>query len=88
MGGLVIHVYVITRILQDIGVCNYIFLQDLLYVVPFVAKVVESCAESRVFKPPNPWTMGIMAVLSELHSLPNLKVCGCAERGVEESIFM
>ncbi len=44
--------------------------------VPFVAKVVESCAESRVFKPPNPWTMGIMAVLSELHSLPNLKVCG------------
>ncbi|XP_064398380.1 CCR4-NOT transcription complex subunit 1-like [Halichondria panicea] len=48
--------------------------QDLLYVVPFVAKVVESCAESRVFKPPNPWTMGIMAVLSELHSLPNLKL--------------
>ena len=51
-------------------------LQDLLYVVPFVAKVLESCAESRVFKPPNPWTMGIMAVLSELHALPDLKVCG------------
>ena len=50
--------------------------QDLLYVVPFVAKVLESCAESRVFKPPNPWTMGIMAVLSELHAVPDLKVCG------------
>ena len=43
--------------------------------VPFVAKVLESCAESRVFKPPNPWTMGIMSVLSELHALPDLKVC-------------
>ena len=48
--------------------------QELLYVVPFVAKVLESCAESRVFKPPNPWTMAIMSVLSELHSAPDLKL--------------
>ena len=48
--------------------------QELLYVVPFVAKVLESCAESRVFKPPNPWTMAIMRVLSELHSAPDLKL--------------
>lgn len=34
--------------------------QELLYVVPFVAKVLESCAKSKVFKPPNPWTMAIM----------------------------
>ena len=47
--------------------------------VPFVAKVLESCAESRVFKPPNPWTMGIMSVLSELHALPDLKVCVCVK---------
>ena len=48
--------------------------QELLYVVPFVAKVLESCAESRVFKPPNPWTMAIMSVLSEMHSAPDLKL--------------
>merc|ERR1719210_2632064 len=29
-----------------------------MYVVPFVAKVVESCAKSRVFRHPNPWTTG------------------------------
>ncbi|XP_067012333.2 CCR4-NOT transcription complex subunit 1 isoform X3 [Anabrus simplex] len=48
--------------------------QELLYVVPFVAKVLESCAKSRVFKPPNPWTMGIMNVLAELHQEPDLKL--------------
>ncbi|XP_065914765.1 CCR4-NOT transcription complex subunit 1-like isoform X2 [Dysidea avara] len=48
--------------------------QDLLYVVPFVAKILESCAESRVFKPPNPWVMGIMSLLSELHAVPDVKL--------------
>ncbi|KAK7790471.1 hypothetical protein R5R35_006209 [Gryllus longicercus] len=48
--------------------------QELLYVVPFVAKVLESCAKSKVFKPPNPWTMGIMNVLAELHQEPDLKL--------------
>ncbi|XP_064641680.1 CCR4-NOT transcription complex subunit 1-like isoform X3 [Lineus longissimus] len=48
--------------------------QELLYVVPFVAKVVESCAKSKVFKPPNPWTMGIMNILYELHQEPDLKL--------------
>lgn len=48
--------------------------QELLYVVPFVAKVLESCAKSRVFKPPNPWTMGIMNVLAELHQEQDLKL--------------
>lgn len=47
---------------------------DLLYVVPFIAKIVESCAKSRVFKPPNPWTMGIMNVLAELHQEQDLKL--------------
>uniref|UniRef100_A0A8B9ZK45 CCR4-NOT transcription complex subunit 1 n=1 Tax=Anas platyrhynchos TaxID=8839 RepID=A0A8B9ZK45_ANAPL len=31
--------------------------QELLYVVPFVAKVLESSVRSVVFRPPNPWTM-------------------------------
>ncbi|XP_041987025.1 CCR4-NOT transcription complex subunit 1 [Aricia agestis] len=48
--------------------------QELLYVVPFVAKVLESCAKSVVFKPPNPWTMGLMNALAELHQEPDLKL--------------
>ncbi|CAH1779661.1 unnamed protein product [Owenia fusiformis] len=48
--------------------------QELLYVVPFVAKVLESCSKSKVFRPPNPWTMGIMNVLAELHCEPDLKL--------------
>lgn len=48
--------------------------QELLYVVPFVAKVLESCAKSKVFRPPNPWTMGIMGVLAELHQEQELKL--------------
>lgn len=48
--------------------------QELLYVVPFVAKVLESCSKSKVFKPPNPWTMAIMNVLAELHQEPDLKL--------------
>ena len=49
-------------------------IQELLYVVPFIAKVLESCAKSKVFKPPNPWTMGIVKVLIELHQEPDLKL--------------
>ncbi|XP_032816690.1 CCR4-NOT transcription complex subunit 1 isoform X5 [Petromyzon marinus] len=48
--------------------------QELLYVVPFVAKVLESCSKSLVFRPPNPWTMAIMNVLAELHQEPDLKL--------------
>lgn len=28
----------------------------------------------QVFKPPNPWTMAVLGVLVEMHSLPNVKV--------------
>lgn len=48
--------------------------QELLYVVPFVAKVLESCAKSLAYKPPNPWTMALMNVLAELHQEPDLKL--------------
>lgn len=54
--------------------CSFVPLQEMLYVVPFVAKVIESSAKSKVFKPPNPWVMAIMAVLVELHQVPDLKV--------------
>lgn len=48
--------------------------QELLYVVPFVAKVLESAAKSKVFKPPCPWTTGLMNILAELHAEPDLKL--------------
>ncbi|XP_043661469.1 CCR4-NOT transcription complex subunit 1 isoform X3 [Drosophila teissieri] len=48
--------------------------QELLFVVPFVAKILESSAKSRIFRSPNPWTMGIMYVLGELHQEPDLKL--------------
>ena len=48
--------------------------QELLYVVPFVTKVLESAAKSRVFKPPCPWTQGLMNLLAELHAEPDLKL--------------
>uniref|UniRef100_A0A034VWY3 Mediator of RNA polymerase II transcription subunit 30 n=1 Tax=Bactrocera dorsalis TaxID=27457 RepID=A0A034VWY3_BACDO len=48
--------------------------QELLFVVPFVAKILESSGKSKVFKTPNPWTMAIMNVLGELHQEPELKL--------------
>ncbi|XP_030222806.1 CCR4-NOT transcription complex subunit 1 isoform X6 [Gadus morhua] len=48
--------------------------QELLYVVPFVAKVLESSLRSVVFRPQNPWTMAIMNVLAELHQEHDLKL--------------
>ncbi|XP_065187096.1 CCR4-NOT transcription complex subunit 1-like isoform X2 [Sycon ciliatum] len=48
--------------------------QDLLFVVPFVGKILEACKETKVFKPPSPWLMAIIGVLVELHSIPDLKL--------------
>lgn len=48
--------------------------QELHYVIPFVAKILESCAKSKVFKPTNPWTMALMNLLAELHREPDLKL--------------
>lgn len=47
---------------------------ELLHVVPFTAKVLESCSKSKVFKPPNPWTMGLLRTLAELHQEPDTKL--------------
>ncbi|XP_050527108.1 CCR4-NOT transcription complex subunit 1-like isoform X2 [Daktulosphaira vitifoliae] len=48
--------------------------QELLFTVPFIAKVLESCAKSKVFKPRNPWTMSVVNCLAELHQEPDLKL--------------
>jgi len=46
----------------------------LIAVVPFVAKVLDACANSRVFLPPNPWVMALMSLLLELYQVPDLKL--------------
>ncbi|PWN20718.1 Not1-domain-containing protein [Microstroma glucosiphilum] len=46
----------------------------LIVAVPFVAKVLEQCAKSRVFKLPNPWLNAVLRVLAELYQLPELKL--------------
>merc|ERR1711978_66180 len=48
--------------------------QELLHIVPFVVKVLESAAKSKVFKPPCSWTTGLMNLLAELHQEPDLKL--------------
>ena len=46
----------------------------LIVVVPFVAKILAAAADSKVFKPPNAWTMAQLRVLIELYNLPDLKL--------------
>lgn len=43
-------------------------------VIPFVAKVLEACAKSSVFKAPNPWLMALVGLLREIFDLPDLKL--------------
>lgn len=43
-------------------------------VVPFVTKVLQNASESKVFRPPNPWTLGILKVLVELNTKANWKL--------------
>ena len=47
---------------------------ELLFVVPFVAKVLEPAGKSKIFAPPNPWVMSMLSVLVELHNEPDLKL--------------
>mmetsp|Transcript_26187 Transcript_26187/g.86121 ORF Transcript_26187/g.86121 Transcript_26187/m.86121 type:complete len:2355 (-) Transcript_26187:1156-8220(-) len=46
----------------------------LIAVVPFIAKVLENVSNSRIFKPPNPWTMLILGLLAEIHPMTDLKL--------------
>lgn len=39
-----------------------------------VLQVLESCQSSIAYQPPNPWTMPILGLLSEIYSMPNLKM--------------
>eukprot|EP00698_Gefionella_okellyi_P025035 TRINITY_DN9037_c0_g1_i1.p1 TRINITY_DN9037_c0_g1~~TRINITY_DN9037_c0_g1_i1.p1 ORF type:complete len:2034 (-),score=429.50 TRINITY_DN9037_c0_g1_i1:786-6887(-) len=46
----------------------------LIAVVPFVCKVLDACKVSKIFRPPNPWIVAILALLTELHNLTDLKM--------------
>ena len=48
--------------------------QRLPLVIKFTCAVLSEGVKSIVFKPPNPWTMEIMALLLELYDLPDLKI--------------
>ncbi|MBW0484102.1 hypothetical protein O181_023817 [Austropuccinia psidii MF-1] len=46
----------------------------LIVAIPFVCKVLEQSNKSKVFKPPNPWLMGILKMLVELYHYGELKL--------------
>ncbi|KAI8976852.1 CCR4-Not complex component, Not1-domain-containing protein [Pilobolus umbonatus] len=46
----------------------------LIVVIPFTCKVLEQCANSKIFRPPNPWLMGNMRLLVELYKYADLKL--------------
>ncbi|XP_059651610.1 uncharacterized protein LOC132299153 [Cornus florida] len=46
----------------------------MIAVIPFTSKVLEPCQNSMAYKPPNPWTMGILGLLAEIYAMPNLKM--------------
>ena len=55
-------------------ICDAYETGRLIAVVPFVAKVLDACPNSQVFMPPNPWVMGLLALLLELYNVPDLKL--------------
>uniref|UniRef100_A0A0E0F0Y1 CCR4-Not complex component Not1 C-terminal domain-containing protein n=1 Tax=Oryza meridionalis TaxID=40149 RepID=A0A0E0F0Y1_9ORYZ len=46
----------------------------MIAVIPFTSKILEPCQSSIAYRPPNPWTMGILSLLVEIYNLPNLKM--------------
>jgi CCR4-NOT transcription complex subunit 1 len=46
----------------------------MIAVIPFTSKILEPIQNSMAYKPPNPWTMGILKLLVEIYAMPNLKM--------------
>ena len=42
---------------------------SLVAVMPFVAKVMDGAQKSKIFAPPNPWTMALMNALGEMYAI-------------------
>lgn len=45
----------------------------MLPILSFVRNLMEPCATSIAFKPPNPWTMAILALLVEIYNLDGIR---------------
>uniref|UniRef100_A0A914UVV1 CCR4-NOT transcription complex subunit 1 n=1 Tax=Plectus sambesii TaxID=2011161 RepID=A0A914UVV1_9BILA len=48
--------------------------QELLFVVPFIAKIISSCGKSEVFTAECAWIRAMIKILAELHCEPDLKL--------------
>ncbi|KAI5307659.1 hypothetical protein KEM55_007732, partial [Ascosphaera atra] len=48
--------------------------QRLIVAIPFTCKVLVQARKSTVFKPPNPWLMDILALLTEIYHFGDLKM--------------
>ncbi|GMS88516.1 hypothetical protein PENTCL1PPCAC_10691, partial [Pristionchus entomophagus] len=48
--------------------------QELLYVIPFIAKILLSCAKTNLFSPSCAWIRALLKLLAELHNEPDLKI--------------
>ena len=66
-------------ILQIMLDCKELLLQGyetgkLIAVAPFLAKTIEGGKNSIIFRPPNPWVMGILAVFRSVYNVDGLKM--------------
>lgn len=66
-------------ILQIMLDCKELLLQGyetgkLIAVAPFLAKTLEGAKNSRIFRPPNPWLMGILSVFRSVYNVEGLKM--------------
>lgn len=48
--------------------------KTLPHIIPFVCKILDQAQYSKIFKPPNPWVLGILKVLVELYDCADLKL--------------
>lgn len=48
--------------------------KSLPLIIPFVCKILDQAKNSRVFRPPNPWVLGVMKVLTELYECADLSL--------------
>lgn len=66
-------------ILQIMLDCKELLLQGyetgkLIAVAPFLAKTLEGAKSSVIFRPPNPWLMGILGVFRSVYNVEGLKM--------------
>lgn len=46
----------------------------LIAVTSFIAKILDGCKKSKIFKAPNPWIMGLVRAMREIYDVPDLKL--------------